>query len=270
MTAQPTLVTWNVNSVHARLDRVLAFLERWRPEIVCLQEVKCVTEQFPFEAFHRAGYFSWVAGQKAYNGVAILSREMLTEVREVKVREEIDGAMYDDDARVIGARRGDTWIYSVYVPNGRETESEAFQQKIRWLERLRRLLRERHDLRSESVILLGDFNIAPEDVDVYDPEGWREQTLCTSRERTALKGFAEDGLADCLRTLDPQGVQYTWWDYRMAALEQNRGLRIDLALATERARQGLTEMNVDREERCGVKPSDHAPVMIHGVVPRAG
>ncbi len=249
------VVSWNVNSVGTRLDRVLAFLKREDPDYLCLQELKCVDEKFPFEAIKEAGYIPTVFGQKAYNGVAILSKTAPDEVRRSFLDDVEDSA-----ARFIAARFGQLWIMSAYVPNGQEVGSEKYVYKMIWLKRLKAYLEKNHRT-DEPLLLVGDFNIAPEDIDVYDPTGRAETIHCSVGEREALKDVMAFGLKDLLREKYPTIEQYTWWDYRQLSFPKNLGMRIDLALSTPPLLKFLQDVRVDRDERKGEKPSDHAPLI---------
>jgi exodeoxyribonuclease-3 len=250
------LATWNVNSVKARLERLLRFLERRRPDVLCLQELKVEDDQFPLEALEQAGYRAAVHGQKAYNGVAILSRE---EPRDVL--RGMDDGENDPQARLIAATVRDVRVLCAYVPNGQAPGTPAFAYKLRWLERLRRYLEQRCDPKA-LLVLCGDFNVAPDDRDVYDPLAWKDQVLCHPEERKALAAIVDWGLADLVRRHHPGGGLFTWWDYRMLAFPRNHGLRIDHVFATLPLARRCAAAEVDRQERKGEKPSDHAPVLV--------
>jgi exodeoxyribonuclease-3 len=193
-------------------------------------------------------------GQKTYNGVALLSRTPLEDVRRGLTGE-------DPDARVIAAGTGGFRILNLYVPNGAEVGSEKYAGKLVWLDRLRQKLEEEHRP-SESLLLCGDFNIAPEDRDVHDPKRWRGKVLCSDPERERYRGLLEWGLVDALRARTEEAGIYTWWDYRLSAFPRNWGLRIDHFLLTPGLLPRVTDITVDREERGGEKPSDHAPLVL--------
>jgi len=250
------IVTHNINGIRARLPRVLSWLASEQPDIVCLQELKAVEEKFPALEFEAVGYRSAVNGQPAYNGVAILARE---EPKEIERR--LVGDPEDDQARFLDVRVAGIRVLDVYVPNGREVASAEFARKLRWLERLRRYLEERCSP-GEPLVLCGDFNIAPEDRDVYDPEAFRGKTHCTPEERGAFRALLEWGLTDSLRTYTREDGLYTWWDYRGGGFWKNHGMRIDHMLITEPLLLRLETVAVDRAERKGEKPSDHAPVVL--------
>lgn len=249
------VATWNVNSVGVRRERLLAFLQREKPDVVFLQELKCTDDRFPMADIATAGWQAAVYGQKTYNGVAILSR-----AKAEVVRRGFDDGDPDDAARCITAKIGDTWFISVYVPNGQEVGCDKYQYKLRWLERLRSYLA-RHFSPADRVVLGGDFNVAPGDLDVYAPAAFKEQILCSTPERQALTKVTGLGFFDAFRALHPNSKEFTWWDYRAAALAQNHGLRIDLLEVSLPMLETLTACWVDRGERHGERPSDHAPLL---------
>ena len=246
---------WNVNSINSRLERALAFLERHRPDVLCLQELKCSEDKFPFDAFKNAGYHCYIHGQKTYNGVALISARPLTDVRTGF----IDGVK-DDDSRFISGKLDGVNFLCGYIPNGQSVGADKYYFKLNWLDRLRRHL-EAEYRKTDNVVLVGDFNIAQEDIDVADPDGWRGKILCSQKERDALTAIRKFGLEDCFRIKFPQTVEYTWWDYRSLGFQKNLGLRIDLIFATPPMVERLERIYVDRDERKGEKPSDHAPII---------
>jgi len=246
------IVSWNINSLRKRQDRLFEWLEKTKPDIVCLQETKCTDEQFPILSLQSAGYDAAYHGEKSYNGVAILSKTKLTNVHASLCDEIID-----PQARVISATAGDLRVYSVYAPNGQVVGSAAYKYKLEWYTRLRDCLS--RDKINE-LMVCGDFNVAPDDVDVHDPQLWRGAIMCSGGERTAFQQLCAIGLRDTLRLhLQPPGV-FTWWDYRMLAFPKNRGLRIDAVLASQALAEKCTAAGVDRELRKGKDPSDHAPI----------
>jgi exodeoxyribonuclease-3 len=256
------IAAWNVNSLNVRLPRLLAWLERQTPDIVCLQETKCEDHRFPQEALLEAGYRSCFHGQKTYNGVAILARREI-QITEVPITEVCCGiADYDDpQARVIAATVAQLRVVCVYVPNGQSVGSEKFEYKMQWCRRLRRYLEEML-AQYPKLIVAGDFNIAPDDRDVYDPGAWRGQILCSDEERAAFRSFLSLGLADSFRLFEQPPNVFSWWDYRQLGFAKNRGLRIDHLLVSEALRPQCVTGTIDRDERKGEKPSDHAPVMV--------
>ncbi len=247
--------TWNVNSVRSRLERLLSWLDRWQPDVVCLQELKAQESNFPFEPLREAGYYAAVHGQKTYNGVAILSR---SEPRDI-VRSFGDG-IDDPEARFISTLVEGVTVLCVYVPNGASVGSEKWEYKLEWMKRLRRYL-DAHADPSGSLVLCGDFNVAPEDRDMANPDSWRDTVLCHEDGRRALEHIVEWGLVDTFRLEHSEGGFYTWWDYRQLGFPKNNGLRIDHIFATESLSKKLVSAEIDRQERKGKKPSDHAPVV---------
>ena len=248
------IATWNINSVRARTERLLAWLEARRPDVVCLQELKCTDEQFPSERVRALGYHPVLFGQKSYNGVAILSR---VEPERLE-RGFLDGED-DDQARVVSATVGPVRVASFYAPNGQAVDSPAYHQKLEWYGRLRRWLDVRHRP-DELLAVCGDFNVAPEERDVWDPKLWEGQTLFSLPERAALRNATAFGLEDTFRRLHPEAGRYSWWDYRMLGFQKNRGLRLDHIYATPPLAALLQAAGIDREARKGTQPSDHAPV----------
>jgi exodeoxyribonuclease III len=248
------IVSWNINSLRKRQDRLLAWLAETQPDIVCLQETKCTDEQFPELDLRVAGYHSAFHGQKSYNGVAILSRSTIRDVR-VSLCDEED----DPHARVIAATVGAVRVYSIYAPNGQAVGSPAFDYKLKWYARLEQWLRE-NERPEQHLAICGDFNVAPKDEDIYDPELWRGAIMCSDAERAAFEHLCAMGLTDTLRIHHPEGGHFSWWDYRMLAFPKNRGLRIDAILASKSLAKRCVEAGVDREMRKGKEPSDHAPV----------
>ncbi len=251
------IVTWNVNSVRARAARVAGFLERAAPDVLCLQETKVEDAAFPRELFAAAGYSIEIHGQKTYNGVALATRAGLVATDVVR------GMPGDDDGaerRVIAASIGTIRVVDVYVVNGQEVGSEKYAKKLAWLSRLRDYLADvvsRHD----RVVLCGDFNIAPDDRDVWDPEGLKGQLLVSDPERAALAAILQLGFEDLFRRFTAEGGRYSYWDYRQLAFPKNRGYRIDLVLGTKAAAARSRAVEIDRAERKGEGASDHAPVV---------
>lgn len=256
------LVTWNVNSLKARLERVEHWIGTWQPDIVCLQETKLADSAFPAMAFHALGYDSAHHGQGRWNGVAILSRVGLEDV----VAGFGDGDEEDPEARLLWATCGGVRVGSVYVPNGREVGHEQYEYKLGFLDRLRRRLDAHEDV-STPLVICGDFNIAPDDRDVWDPAAFEGATHVSAAERDALGRLTEWGLVDLLRTKHDEGDLFSWWDYRGGNFHKRMGMRIDLVLGTESLAGRLTDIRIDREERkpkgnpAGGAPSDHAPVI---------
>jgi exodeoxyribonuclease-3 len=249
------IATWNVNSVRARLDRLVAWLARHSPDALCLQELKVADEAFPFEAIERAGYRAVVHGQKTYNGVAILAREEPTDVA-CGLGDDID----DPQARLIAATVGGVRVLSAYVPNGGEVGSAKWDYKLAWLARLRRYL-DAPCQAGQPLALCGDLNIAPEARDVHDPVLWEGSVLFHEALRGAFAQLHDWGLTDAFRLHHSEGGLYSWWDYRMLAFPKNAGLRIDHILLTAPLASRCTAVVIDRAERKAQQPSDHAPVV---------
>lgn len=250
------LATWNVNSLRAREGRVLAWTEANRPDVLCLQELKIEADKFPAAAFQDLGYETATFGQRAYNGVAILSRTPLLDI-ERGFRDGVE----DPQARFIAATTaGGLRVMSVYVPNGERVGSEKFAYKLAWFERLRTYLGPRIGA-AAPLALCGDFNVAPENIDVHNPMAWEGRVLFSSEERAALERLRAVGLVDLVRHLNPDAAIYSWWDYRQLSFPRNYGLRIDHILATPDLVARAFSARVDREARKGKLPSDHAPVM---------
>lgn len=248
------IASWNVNSLKVRLPQVQEWIASASPDVLALQEIKQVTEDFPRGAFAESGYEAIASGQKTYNGVAVASRTGLSEPVT-----ELPG-LADPQRRVLATTTGGVRVINLYVPNGSRVGSEKYDYKLRWLAVLRDFLAaelERH----EHVAVLGDFNIAPADVDVYDPEKWGDGILCSPPERAALAAIMELGFVDVFREHAGAEQQFSWWDYRAGSFRRNRGLRIDLILANERLAARCASSAIDREPRAWDRPSDHTPVL---------
>ncbi len=256
-----TIATWNVNSLRMRQVRLLAWLAEKKPDILCLQELKMEDGLFPTLEFQAAGYHAVCVGQKTYNGVALLSK------KEHGAPEAVLAGLNDGDpdteARIIAATIPGLGVraMSVYVPNGQSVESDKFAYKLRWLSRLSTYLTTRCDP-AQGLLLGGDFNIAPDDRDVYDPAGWRDTVICHPDARAALAQVMGFGLSDALRLLRQEAGIYTYWDYRQLAFPKNLGLRIDHVLCSTSLAGRCVEAVVDRQARKGQQPSDHAPFLV--------
>jgi exodeoxyribonuclease-3 len=247
--------TWNVNSIRARSERVLAWLDQHRPDVICLQETKVDDAAFPVEPYRARGYHLELCGQPTYNGVAILSLLPLTDVSRGLGDGEEDG-----QCRLIAATVAGVRVLSVYAPNGQVVGSDKWVYKLRWFERLRRYLGERESLGGR-LVLGGDFNVAPEPRDVHDPARWEKEVLFHPDARAALARLCDLGLADTYRLHHPEPGRYTWWDYRQLSFPKGRGLRIDHVLATAPLFERCRAAEIDREARKGKQPSDHAPLI---------
>jgi len=252
------LATWNINSIRAREARLAAWLDRERPDVLCLQETKTEDAGFPTETLKRAGYDVALWGQKSYNGVAICVRPPLA--IENVARGLGDDGEKNDEARLIAATVGGIRVVCVYVPNGQDLESDKFPYKLAWYGRLRALL-ERSAKADQPVIVCGDFNVTADDRDVCAPDKWRGQIHCSDPERKALADLVGWGFVDLFRKFHPDGGVYSWWDYRGVAFFKNQGLRIDHILATAPVAARCTACRIDRDARKGQDASDHAPVI---------
>jgi exodeoxyribonuclease-3 len=248
------LATWNVNSLTARLARVTEWITQQQPDVLCLQETKQADEKFPAAAFADLGYQSAHHGEGRWNGVALISRVGLTDVtRGFATPEDEHGA------RCVAATCGGVRVYSVYVPNGRSLDNEFYGYKLAWLARLRAVLDAAHGP-GDPVAVCGDFNVAPDDGDVWDPAAFVGLTHVTEPEREALRHVMAWGLEDVFRRFNPPGV-FSWWDYRGGDFHQGRGVRMDLLLVSGDLAERACGAFVDRDARKGQKPSDHAPVV---------
>ncbi len=248
------IATWNVNSMKVRLPHVLEWLSAADPDVLVLQEIKQLTEMFPQDELAEAGYRSLANGQKTYNGVAVISK---SEPQDPDL--ELPG-LGDPQRRVLAATIDDVRVINLYVPNGSEVGSEKYEYKLGWLRSLRDYLAGQLQ-QHENVVVLGDFNIAPADEDVYDPEKWGEAILCSPAERAALSELLDLGLTDVFREFDQPEKSFSWWDYRAAMFRRNAGLRIDLILTSAAMTGRCKASYIDREPRTWERPSDHTPVI---------
>lgn len=249
------LVTWNLNSIRMRMTRLLAWLEREKPDVLCLQETKVEDVGFPTAELTKLGYHVATFGQRSYNGVAILSTEPLADVS----REFGDGKD-DGDARVIAATTHGMRVVCLYVPNGQELTSDKYPYKLAWLGRLREYL-DRTAKPTDALVVCGDMNVTPDDRDVWSPEKWRDQIHCSAPERAALATVAEFGLVDLFRAKYPDTRAWSWWDYRGVSFFKDQGLRIDVIFGTKSIADRTTSVAIDRNARKGQDASDHAPVI---------
>jgi len=250
------IATWNVNSIKARLPNVLAWARAASPDILLLQEIKTVDDGFPRIEFEDLGYNVATHGQKTYNGVAILSKRPIDDVSR-----GLPGDPDDAEARYIEAFTGGIRVASVYVPNGQEVGLDKFAYKLKFLSRLAKhakaLLKG-----EEAVVLGGDYNVAPEDIDAYDPDAWRDQVLCHPDERAAFRRILNLGYLDAWRAQHPRVQRWSWWDYRAGAWPKDHGLRIDHLLLSPQAADRLEKAEIDRKPRGEDKASDHTPVLV--------
>jgi exodeoxyribonuclease-3 len=248
------ITTWNVNGLRARLHHVIDFLREHRPDVLCLQETKVLDQGLPREALEDEGYNIECFGQKSYNGVAILARHRM----ENLIR-GLPGDVPEAERRVIGCTIEDFMILDVYCPNGQAVGSERYQHKLQWYTRLRNMLDNDYP-RGEKIAVVGDFNVAIEDRDVWDPEGFCGQILCSEPERAALREVMAFGLDDVTRRFHEEGGLYTWWEYLRGAAQKNQGLRIDYILTSPPATEACTSVTVHQDLRLKKGASDHCPV----------
>lgn len=248
------IASWNVNSLRVRLPQVLDWLSLAQPDVLALQETKLRDEDFPAAELQAAGYHAVYSGQPTYNGVAILSRKPV----------EVDAAdipgMEDPQRRVLGALVDGVYVLDIYVPNGQSVDSDKYRYKLDWLDRLAAWLQKLH-AGHRHLVVLGDFNIAPEERDVHDPEEWRGKVLFSEPEKAALHKILATGLVDSFRLFDQPENSFSWWDYRAAAFRRNRGLRIDLILASRALAENCSLATIDAAPRKWERPSDHTPVI---------
>lgn len=247
--------TWNVNSLKVRLPQVLAWLQTHNPDVLVLQELKQDQDQFPLQAIEQLGFQAAWYGQKTYNGVAIISK---------KTAANVDCGMAnfaDEQKRVIAATVDDVRVINVYCVNGESLQSDKFLYKEAWFAALQDYIKVQLSQYSK-LVLLGDFNIAPSDLDVYDAQKWQNKILCSPQERRWYQSLLDLGLYDAIRTLSPDEPNFTWWDYRMNGFRRNLGLRIDHILLTENLMNQCTAFGIDKEARAAERPSDHAPVWV--------
>lgn len=251
------IATWNVNSIRARAERAVAWLRRQRPDVVCLQEIKCTDAQFPTEVFRREGYHVVTHGQQRYNGVAILSRLPIEDVAR-----GFDGAGREDEqARLIAGTIGGVRVINVYVPMGKDLGTPEYAYKLDWLRRLRQDLLDAQHSPDDPILLCGDFNVAMQAYDTHAPSMWARTPIFDERARAAMREVLAFGVHDSTRMHHRDHGLFTWWDYRADSLEKNRGLRIDFILGTAPLMRHCVFATVDRQERLGERPSDHAPVL---------
>jgi exodeoxyribonuclease-3 len=254
------IATWNVNSIKQRLESALAWLKERQPDIVCFQETKCVDEAFPRLEFEAAGYNVAMHGQKAFNGVALLSKFPFDEVKN-----GLPGNDADDHARfiegVVSTAKGAVRVASIYLPNGNPPDTEKYTYKLGWMKRLSTYARERLDL-EEPLILAGDYNVIPAAADARNPQAWTSDALFLPQTRDEFRTLINLGLTDAIRATTDEAGLYTFWDYQAGAWQKNNGIRIDHLLLSPMAADKLNDAGIDRHVRTWEKPSDHVPVWI--------
>ena len=249
------LASWNVNSLKIRLDQVLEWLESSQVDMLALQETKLTDENFPVEAFEARGLHIAYSGQKTYNGVAVISKSPIEDV-VMDVPE-----LVDPQRRVLAATVAGVRLINLYVPNGSLVDSDKYQYKLMWLEKITRFIKQQ--LKDYSnIAVVGDFNIAPEDIDVHSPDEWKDSILVSPLERQAFSELISLGLKDSYRYLNKEEQEFSWWDYRAAAFRRNRGLRIDHILLSDALVAHCLESRIDKEPRRAERPSDHTPVWV--------
>lgn len=250
------LATWNVNSLKVRLPHLLRWLADNPVDVLCLQETKLTDDKFPTAEINEAGYQVVFSGQKTYNGVAILARQPITDVVRNNPR------FSDEQQRILAATVGGVRFICAYVPNGQAVDTDKYVYKLAWLASLREWLEEEMRTHAEQgLAILGDYNIAPEDRDVHDPQAWAGQVLCSDKERAALTALMDLGLTDSYRMFEQLDKSFSWWDYRMLGFQKNKGLRIDHILLSDALAKRCVACTIDRAPRKWEQPSDHAPVV---------
>ena len=248
------IVSWNVNSLKVRLNHVLEWSKTNKPDVLAIQETKLTDDKFPQSDIEAAGFHVVYSGQPTYNGVAIISTSPA-----IDIIADIDG-LDDPQRRILAATVDDVRIINLYVVNGSEPESEKYQYKMKWLDKVTDFISEQMQ-EYDNVVVLGDFNIAIDDRDVWDADYWRGKILCTDKERQKLDNILDLGFDDSFRLLHDDAGHYSWWDYRMAGFQRNLGLRIDLILTNEAMSEMLTAAYIDKIPRTWERPSDHTPVI---------
>jgi exodeoxyribonuclease-3 len=249
------VASWNVNSVRVRVEQVVEWLSSEQPDVLGLQEIKMQTDDFPAAAFAEIGYQSVANGQKTYNGVALLYKESGADFH-------LDLPDFEDpQKRAIAGTFNGCRVINLYVPNGQAVGADKYAYKLDWLAALEKWLAVEMATH-EKVVVMGDFNIAPDDRDVHDPAEWQDKILCSEPERAALTRLLDLGLQDSFRLFDQAEESFSWWDYRAAGFRRNRGLRIDLLLASQAVADSCVQSFIDKEPRTLERPSDHAPVWL--------
>jgi exodeoxyribonuclease-3 len=248
------VATWNVNSVKARLPNLLAWLEAAQPDILCLQETKCLEADFPLLELRALGYHAVAVGQRSYNGVALISKEPARDIVAV-----LPGGGAEEQARYVEASFGDLRVASIYLPNGNPVETDKYPYKLGWMDRLAEHAKAL--LASERpVVLAGDYNVCPTDDDVYDPIGWQNDALCRPESRSRFRKLLHMGYVDALRITHPEPHLYTFWDYQAGRWFRDEGLRIDHLLLSPQAADRLVDCVIDKGPRGKEKASDHTPI----------
>ncbi len=248
------VASWNVNSVRVRLPQILEWLNQTSPDVLALQETKVTDDKFPEEAFKEINYHAKFSGQPSYNGVALLSKSSPQDICT-----QADGISLNEK-RVIAATINSIRVINFYVVNGREVGSDFYQKKMAWLEGAKQFIQSEIS-KHKDIVVVGDFNIAPEDIDVHDPIKWKEKILCSTQERAKLKEILALGFVDTFRDKCPDKAEYSWWDHRGACFQRGHGLRIDLVLASHNLNKKCIKAEIDQAPRGWERPSDHTPVL---------
>ncbi|MEA5537181.1 exodeoxyribonuclease III [Crocosphaera sp. XPORK-15E] len=258
------VATWNVNSIRTRQTHVIDWLNTNNVDVLCLQETKVIDQDFPTAPFEELGYHTYIYGQKAYNGVAIFSRQQMTDVITgfTPIVGESLAQEFDQQKRVITGVIGDVRIINLYVPNGSEIGSEKYQYKLQWFKILQTYLEILREKEAYELCVCGDFNVALEDKDIYDPKNKEKHIMSSPLEREALQNILTIGLKDVFRKFTAEGGYFSWWDYRSGGFQRNRGWRIDHLYLTDKLSEKAISCIIDREPRKQEKPSDHTPVIV--------
>ena len=258
------IATWNVNSIRMRLNQVLQWLQEEQPDLLCLQETKVEDSLFPHNALAQAGYQARVSGQKSYNGVAMLSRQPLEDVRigfDGWLEDDLEAIALSEQQRVISARLGPVRVANVYIPNGASVGSEKYHYKLSWLECLGRYVSSLLEA-GDALCLLGDFNIAPQDRDMHDPQRFRGHIMASDAERSSLATVLGSELRDAFRKFEAASGHWSWWDYRTRAWERDLGWRIDHIYLSDELYARASQCRIHKQQRGYAQPSDHAPMIV--------
>ena len=259
------IATWNVNSIRTRLSQIINWINQVKPDILCLQETKVINDDFPLEPFEKLGYEVIIHGQKSYNGVAILSKNKIEKVNKGFISNPIEENIkneFSEQKRLISAVINGLRIVNVYVPNGSSLDSDKFKYKIEWLKRLSYFIDE-EERKGELICLLGDFNIAPSEIDIHSPKKYDKGIMASDIERDALNNVLKGRFIDSFRIFEKNTGHWSWWDYRNNAFELNKGWRIDHIYISNKLSSKLKSCVIDRIQRENIQPSDHVPVMIN-------
>lgn len=258
------IATWNVNSLRARLGQVVGWLKTHQPDALCLQETKVADDLFPHEPLNAVGYRAVVSGQKAYNGVALISRQPLEDVRigfDGLLEEDQEAIALSEQKRVISGRLGPLRILNLYVPNGASVDSRSYKYKLAWLNCLGHYVATQLE-QGEPLCMVGDFNIAPEEKDLHDPQQFTGHIMASEQEREALQVVLGQDLKDVFRRFHPEDGHWSWWDYRSGGWRRNQGWRLDHIYLTQDLHDTAKDCWIDRQQRGRPRPSDHAPVVV--------